>query len=514
MIKTNRILAPHKLTFVAVSLFMTISVFLRFTLRSSKTLWEDEIIAATHAVQPAWRVILDSIINDMHPPLYFLELHFWGFFKQSDHWLILNSVFFSLAAIASLFIVMRRLRDTEQAITIGAVFSVLPVCLWMAQEVRMYSFLSVLLIWMYYFSYQSFVSRTAQSRPYFLTGIFAVAIVYTHAIGFITILIFGLYCGLSLVQRRSSKSEFLWWLIVFASVGFLSLPLLISDLIRQADMPEIQGFHDVLDWMSSVVIGAGFRHAEWLRNTGLLIYVIVISLGIFLKKTRWLTCCFLVFPIALCLVTGLVARPLFKADFFSNFYSPFLAIIIGSLIHELPARHYFRPIIIILALAIFLFLAVSNRQAINPGEAYFGDVAALLKSDLKPGDVIWAPQGGVFWGVNRYMVGPRWGSPVTIAAPLRSQSGWYKIFDALGPEIVEKFALMPTTQSVLMADGTPIFVGAYSVPDISLARRVWLITYAPRNDIPPTLPGSHIGAFERIESNDFSPLQVNLYQRL
>ena len=40
--------------------------------------WEDEIIAATHAVQPFPAILVNIVRNDIHPPLYFMQLHVWA----------------------------------------------------------------------------------------------------------------------------------------------------------------------------------------------------------------------------------------------------------------------------------------------------------------------------------------------------------------------------------------------------------------------------------------------------
>jgi mannosyltransferase len=508
----NRLRGKNALWLLPSCLFIIAGVVLRLVLRSSSALWEDEIIAATHAVQPLVQVFVNAAIHDMHPPLYFVELHFWSLFNQADWWLIANSVFLSLIALASMFIAVRRLQDKTSALIVTAVFAVLPVCLWMAEEVRMYALLSVLLIWMFYFTHLSF-AEGAKRRLYIRTALLALAIVYTHAIGFVAVMFFGFYAGSLLWTRKAARREWLIWLAVFGGVGLLSLPMLAADMLHQADMPPLTGFHDIIGWMSGVVIGNGSRLAGWLNMVGLLTYFATVFFGLYVQKTRRVTLYFLVLPIVFCAIVGVAARPVFKIDFFSNFTSPFLAIVIGSLLAELPFKHGMQTLASFCVFAALLGMGVGNRIAINTTETYYRDAVAVIKAGQQPNDVIWAPQASVFCGIAWYRAGPHWGSPVSITPPLRPGSRWYKLFDLLGPDLVAKLDLLPKSQSITTADGLKIMLAAESRPAAGQADRLWLVTFAPRNDLPPDLPGDHVGALERSRSLSFPPLQVDLYEK-
>jgi hypothetical protein len=156
-------------------------------------------------------------------------------------------------------------------------------------------------------------------------------------------------------------------------------------------------------------------------------------------------------------------------------------------------------------------MAVSNRLALNAENGYYRRIADVINAEKQPGDLIWAPQMSIFWGAAWYLVGPNWGSPLAISAPFRPQSGWWRVFEWLGPDRVQQLRLIPTGQVINMRDGTPIVTGIENVDRIAVAKRVWLITYAPRDDIPVGIPGNSIGPLQRMKSLSFSALQLTLY---
>src|SRR5437763_1922707 len=54
----------------ATLILIALGLMLRLSIRFPTDLWQDEIIAATHAMQPLRDVVIDVLRNDNHPPLY------------------------------------------------------------------------------------------------------------------------------------------------------------------------------------------------------------------------------------------------------------------------------------------------------------------------------------------------------------------------------------------------------------------------------------------------------------
>ncbi|MEO8301333.1 MAG: hypothetical protein ABI608_06050, partial [Rhizomicrobium sp.] len=68
----------------AAGTLIVLGIGLRIWIRTPTDFWEDEIIAATHAMQPFWRLLINIVRNDVHPPLYFLQLHVWSLLSETD----------------------------------------------------------------------------------------------------------------------------------------------------------------------------------------------------------------------------------------------------------------------------------------------------------------------------------------------------------------------------------------------------------------------------------------------
>lgn len=489
-----------------------IGIIVRIVIRNSTSLWEDEIIAVTHATQPFLGVIVDALANDMHPPLYFLELHFWSLLGHSDGWLIANSILFGILAVGSLFYVVRELSNTTRALVAAAVFAVLPVPIWMSGEVRMYALMSVLLIWMFCFSHKVFALAEPGAKSRIAVVLLALALVASHSIGFIAVFFFALYAASCLAIRRAVMREWLILLLLFGIPGILALPQIAKDILFTADMAPISGINGVFGWMASVVAGGGYNSVAWLPATGLVVWLAVAIFGALVPRTRLVTLCFLIAPIVLCLIIEILKRPMFKSNFFPNLCSPFLAMVIGSLVLALPVKKSLRSLALTGVLAGLLTMAIADREILNASNTYFKKSVVIISAQEKPGDVVWAPQQDVFCGMAWYLAGAGWGSPITVSAPLPPQSRRWKIFDFLGPYLTEKLQLIPKYQAITAKGGLPILVSAASRAQAEQAKRVWLVTFAPRGDLPADLPGDALGPLRRSESFSFPPVQLNLYE--
>jgi hypothetical protein len=491
-------------------IFIAAGVVFRITIRTSTSFWEDEVIAGTNALKPLWKILILPIIGDMHPPLYFLQLHIWAFFSHANMWFVANSVIFSLIAMGSMFAVARRLSEASRALAATAVFSVLPVAIWMSGEVRMYAMLSVLFVWTYYFTHKIFVLKDQSTKSRVALVLLAIAIVYTHAIGFIAVFFFGLYAASWLATRRAARREWLLWLMLFGGVGVIALPMLALDAIHKADMPPLGSLWNASNWLAGMVTGEGHKFNPSLRITGLITYLIVVVAGTIVPRTRRLTLCFLVAPIVLSGIVELAARPLFKTDFFSNFFSIFFALVIGELIIALPLKKTLRSIVLCIVLAGLLTMAIANRFILNAHNDYYHQITRLIETEGQPGDVVWVPQADIFWGVSWYLAGPDWGTPAYFTEPLRPQSSWWKVFNYLGPERMKKLGLVPAAQSVETKNGFTIMTSSMNQSRAEQSKRVWLITY-PRTDLVTGPPQDTLGPLHRAQSFSFPPLQVNLY---
>lgn len=116
------------------------SVIIRL-LGLNKGIWGDDYASIYMFYQEnIWKTI-QELRTDTHPPLYFLLLHFWSKINNSDFFLRLPSIFFSVATV---YVTMKWLKSYSKlsSVLAGLFFATSPIMLRYAHEIRGYSLLS------------------------------------------------------------------------------------------------------------------------------------------------------------------------------------------------------------------------------------------------------------------------------------------------------------------------------------------------------------------------------------
>ena len=434
--------ASQRERFIALVLIV-LGVTLRVWVRTPIDFWEDEIIAATHAVQPFWQVIIDSLRNDTHPPLYFLQLHVWALFGHSDFWLMLNSVAWSLAALGSVWWVVKSQYGDRVALFAAAIFSILPSPVYMAAQLRMSGMHTTLIVWAYYLGSQIFGEGRATKATLIFQGALLFSIVNIHAIGFLAVLLNGMYALYLTMSQPRDRRKLGFWVTLYGIAAICAVPWLISGMLHDANLHEESGFNGLLNVLSSTVIGIIDVMGQPLRIFGAVIYLAVATLGILSQRTRALTCTFLILPIVLSILTALVLTPIFKWNIFSTIEAPFIALVLALLVADTLGRHSPRIILSGLCVIALLGVSVATRLTFIESSGY-RYLARFIRANYQAGDIVYVPQQSNFWGLAWYLEGPEWGSPLTVAAPPSAQ--WQSLYAKLGQHLVAVLGLMPKTQ--------------------------------------------------------------------
>jgi hypothetical protein len=112
----------------------------------------------------------------------------------------------------------------------------------------------------------------------------------------------------------------------------------------------------------------------------------------------------------------------------------------------------------------------------------------------------------MFWGVNWYLVGPEWGSPLAIAE--RPNDRWQAIYRFLGPDVVDALGLNPKSQ-LLEYHGAKIVTGYEELSRVIQGRTIWLVTYWNREavEIPEAI-------FMPVLSEKFGGMLVQRFERI
>ncbi|MBM4428725.1 MAG: hypothetical protein FJ026_00065 [Chloroflexi bacterium] len=193
--------------------------FLRFLGLGKESLWLDETTSLIIA-----RMGLSSVVawaaGDIHPPLYYLLLHFWLGLGDSEFVLRALSAVWGILTVGLVYAVARELFDSRVALLSALLLAVSPLHVWYSQETRMYVMVTALSLLSSYFLLLALQRKKA---AYWLGHtVAATAALYTHYFALFAFLFQGLFALYWLWRSRSP----LWrqWLLAQVVVALLFSP--------------------------------------------------------------------------------------------------------------------------------------------------------------------------------------------------------------------------------------------------------------------------------------------------
>lgn len=185
-------------------------------------LWLDEAYSVTLAAMPLEQIIWHTA-RDVHPPLYYLLLHYWmQAFGDSVLAVRGMSVLFGCLSVIVAIRMASLLADRKVALISGLLLALLPVAVRYSQEARMYALTGFLLL-----AATLMLMRWAMrpDRHRFLVGygLLVTAALYSHYFSIFAVASHWFYVlscarsqGLQLIRSRA------WWLCnVSIALGFL-----------------------------------------------------------------------------------------------------------------------------------------------------------------------------------------------------------------------------------------------------------------------------------------------------
>jgi mannosyltransferase len=452
-------------------------LIIRAPIGPAPELWEDEIIAATHATQSFWTLLVSTVRYDVHPPLYFIQLHIWSLLSSSDAWLMANSLAWNIAAIACLWWAAGKLYGRRIGLIAAAVYAILPSPVYMADQVRMYSMLATLLILAFYLAHVIFVQGERRFWKIALFLLLLTAILLTHLIASIAVTVLALYCLYGALHRGQG---FRLWCIVFAICGAFAMPWLIAGMMHDGNLWHAPGWQYFTWICSTTFIGIVGIVSTWALATGIFVCAATLYLGFSSKELRARTAIMIASPIALSILVGVLLKDVYKWNFFSTLEAPFIALTLAwALAGTTRGRFWLAALVVLCVCALTVLERTSFRE--NSG---YREVAVLLQKNYRPGDVVYFPQPENFWGVAHYLLGPHWGSSIRTAAP--PSPPWQKAYHRLGQSLVARLGLDNPNPWIQKA-GFNLLVGPNTAQRIGAASRIWLVT-SPGADLPKGYP--------------------------
>lgn len=485
---------------IVLLILIAVGIGLRLWIKLPTDLWEDEIIATTHAVQPLGAVVVDTFRHDIHPPLYFIQLHLWSLFGNSDAWFMLNSIVWSFVALASLFWVATKHYGRSVGLAAVAAYAIMPSPVYMADQVRMYAMLAAMVIWALHFAMLVFKERDRTLLSYAILIMLQIAIILTHVLGALAVLCIGLY---ALQACREVAGTYKKWLVCYGVAAVIAVPVVINAMLHEGNVADSVNLHGLMLMLATSTVGI----AAVVNPSAMVAAIAIFIALIFIARRQKVGAQFLFYftavPLAIA-IFGDAVQAFFKWNFFSTLQAPFIAIILGLAMSRDSA--VVAKVAAAFCLIVMLAVSVETKESQVRESSNYVAISRFIKDNYRPGDAVFAPQLSYFHGLAWYLDGPHWGSPLKIAPP--PSPAWRKVYAVLGPNLVQRLQLMPETE-VINNEPFKLLTGTAPARDVPNSRRIWLV-YTEEADLPKHYPPSAIGVLRKQQTVG-KHAQVSLY---
>lgn len=225
----NGKLSPKELILLLV-IFLS-GLFLRIYDLSVESIWVDEgysIRVATLDVFQIWEVSAD----DIHPPLYYILLHFWiNVWGASEFSTRFLSLIFGFLAIIMIYKVGKLLFSKEVGFISSLLLAVSPFHIRYSQEVRMYSLMTILTLFSFYFFIKLLNERNRIDLIGYLLS--SSLLMYTHIFGFFTIIAQNIYVvSIFILSKKAYKLNVKKWTLLQIVLIILYAPYIEEILVK------------------------------------------------------------------------------------------------------------------------------------------------------------------------------------------------------------------------------------------------------------------------------------------
>ena len=205
---------------VSLAAILLLAALVRLLGISTESLWLDEatslMVARLSPVElTRWTA------NDIHPPLYYLLLHYWVFLGQSELVVRGLSALAGVLTVGALYGLAETLFDRRVGLWAALLLAVNPLHVWYSQEARMYALLTLL------YTLSLWLALRVWRRPSWGRGLAYVlvttAALYTHYYSVFAVLIANAFFLYFWWRRGRSRDLLRTWLLTQAATLLLYL---------------------------------------------------------------------------------------------------------------------------------------------------------------------------------------------------------------------------------------------------------------------------------------------------
>jgi mannosyltransferase len=198
---------------------------LRFYGLSVQSLWADELASWDFSERDTLSQVFQGVRSDVHPPLYFLILHFTQWIFGDSEWALrLPSAFAGWLCIPAIYALGRRIYSEREGLIAALLLAVLWAPIYYSQEARPYSMLILLSILTSYFWWDVMLSlryrRGLPAREAAWYVVCAVLCAYLHYFGLLLVALQGVAL-MALAHRTFRKA-----MLMYVPVAIAYLPWL------------------------------------------------------------------------------------------------------------------------------------------------------------------------------------------------------------------------------------------------------------------------------------------------
>jgi mannosyltransferase len=212
-------------TLLALLAIMLLGGVLRFYGLSVQSLWGDELASWDFSKRDTLSQVIRGVRSDIHPPGYFLILHFTQWIFGDSEWALrLPSAFAGWLCIPAIYALGRRLYSEREGLIAALLLAVLWTPIYYSQEARAYSMLILLSILTSYFWWDVMLNlryrRALPMREAVWYVVCAVLCAYLHYFGLFLVALQGVALT-ALAYRTLRKAMLLYVPVALAYLPWL-----------------------------------------------------------------------------------------------------------------------------------------------------------------------------------------------------------------------------------------------------------------------------------------------------
>lgn len=207
-------------TGLQLALAVVAGVLARFVGLGRESIWLDEATSLIIARMSPSSVVAWAAA-DIHPPLYYLVLHFWLGWGESEFAVRALSALLGVATIVVVYALASELFDTQAGVLSAFLFALAPLHVWYSQETRMYVMVTMLSLLASYLLVKA-LRRPGRGLLWTTYVVISALALYTHYFALFVLLFCNLF-ALYWMWRHGSGA---WrrWLWAQLAVVLLFLP--------------------------------------------------------------------------------------------------------------------------------------------------------------------------------------------------------------------------------------------------------------------------------------------------